>query len=65
MAFNHYPVWLPDGVEVQTFPQRAATEVSKMKELVVSRSPEDPGTQGHGPRRCGRRQWEQMLGEPP
>lgn len=41
VAFNHYPVWLPDGVEVQTFPQRAATEVSKMKEFVVSHSPED------------------------
>lgn len=41
MAFNHHPMWLPDGVEVQTASSRAAVEVSKMKELVVSHSHED------------------------
>lgn len=33
-------MWLPDGVEVQAYPQRAAIEVCKMKELVVSHPPE-------------------------
>lgn len=48
VAFNHHPVWLPDGVEVQACPQRAAIEVFKMKELVVSHPPEAQVPRGMG-----------------